>query len=293
MRPLRRGWAFTLGALGGALGFTVTGLRHLQYKVRLAHLNATFVPRPDDIFISTYPKAGTTWMQMILYQLQTRGRGEFEHILQVAPWYEQLARDGRWRHLESLPAPRLLKTHLLYEQLRPAANARCVYMTRNARDTLISLYHHVSMHSRVNVDFDRVFEQSLRGRPGQPSWQEHLASWWPHRHDSNVLWLRYEDMVKDLEGALHKLSTFCGLPFAEEDKPEILRKCGIDYMRQMSARFDPRFAFYDRERRNTGGFIRKGGVGGVDSHFQERHQQRLDAEVARVRRELGITEAEL
>ncbi|MGZ3458114.1 MAG: sulfotransferase domain-containing protein [Archangium sp.] len=275
------------------VGLSLEGLRLVLHGLRLAHLRHVFEPRPDDIFIITYPKAGTTWMQMMLYQLQTGGRGEFEHILQVAPWYEQLARDGQWKRLESLPSPRLLKTHLLYEQLRPAANARCVYVTRNARDTLISVYHHASMNSRFNIDFDRIFEQSLRGRPEQPSWSEHLASWWPHRHDPNVLWLRYEDMVQDLEGTLQKLATFCGLPLREEDKGEILRKCGIDYMRQMSSRFDPRFAFYDKERRNPGGFIRKGGVGAADSHFQERHQQRLNAELVRVRRELGITEAEL
>jgi hypothetical protein len=44
-----------------------------------------FVPRPDDIFIVTYPRSGTTWMQMILYQLTTDGDMTFAHIEQVCP----------------------------------------------------------------------------------------------------------------------------------------------------------------------------------------------------------------
>lgn len=40
----------------------------------------TFETLPDDIYISTYPKSGTTLMQMIVYQLTTDGRMDFLHI---------------------------------------------------------------------------------------------------------------------------------------------------------------------------------------------------------------------
>lgn len=31
-------------------------------------------------------------------------------------------------------------------------------------------------------------------------------SWWPHRHDSNVLWLFYEDIVADRRSAIRKIA---------------------------------------------------------------------------------------
>lgn len=73
--------------------------------VRLAHLE--FVPRPDDIFIITYPRSGTTWMQMILYQLTTDGDMEFPHIYEYCPWFERSSRSGLG--FEARPSPRLFK----------------------------------------------------------------------------------------------------------------------------------------------------------------------------------------
>ena len=40
-----------------------------------------FVERDSDIFIVTYLKSGTTWMQVILYNMLTEGNMDFEHIM--------------------------------------------------------------------------------------------------------------------------------------------------------------------------------------------------------------------
>ncbi len=57
---------------------TAVTMLHGKLKfLQLKHLK--FVPRPDDIFIVTYPRSGTTWMQMILYQLTTDGTMGLAH----------------------------------------------------------------------------------------------------------------------------------------------------------------------------------------------------------------------
>jgi len=73
------------------------------YWLRLKHFD--YVPRPDDIFIVTYPRSGTTWMQMILYQLTTDGSMDFPHIAEYCPWFERSLRSARG--FETRPAPRI------------------------------------------------------------------------------------------------------------------------------------------------------------------------------------------
>eukprot|EP00965_Chrysotila_dentata_P247559 6207816-Pleurochrysis_carterae.AAC.2 len=45
-----------------------------------------FVPRPDDVFIVTYPKCGTTWMMQIVHTLRSGGDMDFGEITEVVPW---------------------------------------------------------------------------------------------------------------------------------------------------------------------------------------------------------------
>src|SRR5262249_49561577 len=71
------------------------GLTMAAGKLHLLELkHFKFVPRPDDIFIVTYPRSGTTWMQMILYQLTTDGNMDIPHIAERCPWFERSTRSG-------------------------------------------------------------------------------------------------------------------------------------------------------------------------------------------------------
>ena len=74
-----------------------------------------FSPRPDDIFVASYPRSGTTWVQFILYQLTTPGDMKFDHISQISPWFERSLALGTMRasDFEAFASPRLFKTHLL------------------------------------------------------------------------------------------------------------------------------------------------------------------------------------
>ena len=48
----------------------------------------SFKPRPNDVFVVTPPKCGTTWMQQILHQLRSGGDMSFNDISEEVPFIE-------------------------------------------------------------------------------------------------------------------------------------------------------------------------------------------------------------
>ena len=76
--------------------------------------------RPDgrDIFVATQMRCGTTWMQQIVYEILSRGRGDLSdgghrHMYALSPWIESFASV----ELEQAPRVgerglRIIKTHM-------------------------------------------------------------------------------------------------------------------------------------------------------------------------------------
>lgn len=243
-------------------------------------------PRPTDIYIATAPKAGTTWMQQIVYQLLTRGRGEYEHIIQVAPFVDMMAMmPHSERLLDGMAEPRILKTHLNYGALRPPRDNRIIYVTRSAADSLLSRYNHNCLMSGSKLDFDGFFRQHVGGN----EWGKHLASWWPHRNDPNVLHIRYTELIADREACLRRIGAFLGVPVLDEDLPLLMEKTGFEHMKQNDFRFDPRLTMYESLNPDRG-FVFKGGVGRGKQAMKPEQQAHLDARVNTLRQKLDITE---
>ena len=72
-----------------------------------------FVPKAGDVFISTFPKCGTTWVSMILHSLRSRGNMDFGEITEVVPW-ERCALDCNQDLTSDQPFyPRLFKVCVL------------------------------------------------------------------------------------------------------------------------------------------------------------------------------------
>ncbi|RYZ40516.1 MAG: sulfotransferase domain-containing protein [Myxococcaceae bacterium] len=280
-----------LRAVLNALATFLTALKGVHQvlfdAVRWTRLRAVWLkPRPTDIYIVTAPKAGTTWMQQIVYQLVTRGRGEFQHINQVAPFVDMMALiPHAERLLDAMPEPRILKSHLLRGVLRPPADCRVIYVTRSSSDSLLSRYQHDALVQGQRIDFDRYVQRSLTAN----EWGKHLASWWPHRADPNVLHVRYAELVTDREACLRRIGAFLGVPVQEEDLPLLMEKTGFDYMKQHDARFDPRLSRHEVLEPGQG-FVFKGGVGRGKQTLTPQQQARLDARDQALWKKLGISD---
>ncbi|GIY63112.1 sulfotransferase 1C2A [Caerostris extrusa] len=71
-----------------------------------------YKPKPGDVFIDTYPKCGTTWMQNVAMYIFRKGKGleDPSEFLKFAPFIDMLGIEG----INNMPRPGAFKTHLPY-----------------------------------------------------------------------------------------------------------------------------------------------------------------------------------
>lgn len=244
---------------------------------------ANFKPRASDVLITTAPKAGTTWMQQILHQLRTGGDADFDSIDAVVPWLE-LQREGMSLHdiisrFENIHDPRIFKTHCTYEQTPGSETVKIIMSSRDPRDCCVSFYHHVmdmTEDARKRVGFDQyhtlddVFEAWLK----YAAWYRNIQSWWPHFHDDNVLWLRYEDMKRSAENSIDQIITFLGWDITPDQRSKVLEYSSFEWMKTHSEKFT-RQGGSAKPSFKPGGFIRKGRVGDHKTKLSTEQERRI------------------
>lgn len=145
-------------------------------------------PRTDDIYIVTYPRSGTTWLQMILYQMLTDGEMSFTHISQVIPFFDRalLSRTD----LAALKSPRVFKTHLPFRNISTLPG-RYLYVARNGKDVLTSYYHFHRSHYGFNRGLAEFFEDFISGTLQYGSWFDHVSEWRKHDGDPRTLFRHF------------------------------------------------------------------------------------------------------
>jgi peroxiredoxin len=234
-------------------------LGKLSGKLQMFELkHFKLVPRPDDIFIVTYPRSGTTWMQMILYQLTSDGNMEIPHIAEHCPWFERSSRSTE--DFEKRKSPRIFKSHLAFGDI-PKGPGRYIYVARDGRDVAVSYYNLYRNYNGYKGTFAEFFEEFMNGKVIYGSWFKHVSGWWKHRNELNVLWLSYEELTRDLEGCLRRIIAFCHLEVPPEKLPAIVERCGFAFMKQHESKFDPALETMWEQGTQLNSFLRAGRIG--------------------------------
>ena len=78
----------------------------------------------------------------------------------------------------------------------------------------------------------------------QPIWFEHVASFWAHRGEPNVLFVHYDDMSADLAHEMRRVADFLGIEPGPAQWPTLVERCTFASMKQRSGEisdFDKNF----------------------------------------------------
>ena len=216
--------------------------------------------RADDIVIATYGKAGTTWMQQIIAQMMLGPDPELA-VAEMSPWLDLRVppKQVKLPMVEAQSHRRFLKTHLPVDALVYSPNTKYLYIGRDARDVVWSMYNH---HANANAkwyealndtpgrvgppiepppaDIRRYWLDWLE-RDGYPFWSfwENVRGWWAIRNLPNLMLVHYSDLKRDLPGQTQAMAKFLEISVKEEDWPRILEYCSFDWMKANATKSVP------------------------------------------------------
>jgi aryl sulfotransferase len=152
-----------------------------------------------------------------------------------------------------------VKTHLPVDALVYSPRAKYLYIGRDGRDVVWSMYNH---HARAN----HLWYEALNDTPGRvgppiekppasvrqyfldwlerdghPFWPfwENIRSWWEIRHLPNLLLLHFAELKADMPGQIRRVADFLGIPVDERRWPAILEHCGFDHMKAHATKSVP------------------------------------------------------
>nr|XP_032637880.1 sulfotransferase 4A1 isoform X2 [Chelonoidis abingdonii] len=190
---------------------------------------ANFPVRGSDVWIVTYPKSGL--LQEVVY-LVSQGADPDEiglmNIDEQLPVleYPQPGLDI----IKELTSPRLIKSHLPYRFLPSDlhnGDSKVIYMARNPKDLVVSYYQfHRSLRTMsYRGTFQEFCRRFMNDKLGYGSWFEHVQEFWEHHMDSNVLFLKYEDMHKDLATMVEQLVRFLGVSYDKAQLESMVEHC--------------------------------------------------------------------
>lgn len=224
-----------------------------------------FGEREDDIYVATYLKTGTTWMQMILYQLTTDGNTDFKHIYDVSPWPRNSSMRGL--PVPDVPSPRILKTHDPYKKFAKGKPGRFIVVLRDGRDVALSLYHHRKNYNNSKLTFDENFNISFKD-PGEMNWFSHTWEWLNNSNKHKILYVRYEDLKQNFEHELNRIAQFIGVEIKPEALPRIIEKSSFAFMKQHEEKFGEQPP-EEKHEIVYNNFIRSGNAGDGSSYLND------------------------
>lgn len=238
--------------------------------------------RADDIFVISFPKTGTTWVQEIVYLIHNNlnfEKAAAKNLEQRFPFLEYFYPGVS--SIESTASPRLIKTHLPYSLLPESVYLempKIIYIVRNPKDVCVSLYHFTRYIKETDYkgSFEEFVESFLKGHVAYgPIWK-HYLEWWDHRNDANVLIVSYEDLQRDPHGVIFKISQFLDKPLKDDEVQAIAEHCSFENMAQNKATNYEHWRKLGFVNLNEGAFFRKGQVGDWRSYFTEELNAKMD-----------------
>ncbi|KAH7972086.1 hypothetical protein HPB52_006332 [Rhipicephalus sanguineus] len=237
-----------------------------------------YKPRPGDLFLVSYPKAGSTWTQHIMYNILMNAEdptNPFDLLMRFPCLDLQGAEAAVYA-----PKPSAFKSHLPFNKIPYSPEAKYVYIARNPYDTCVSFYYHtrdIPAYRFRDGTFDEFFDLFIEGRVEFGDYFQNVISC--------IHWTGMGEEAKEspelFERILQKTSlTHMKMLFHHDPQRTPLSKSPMLSTVRPEIRKGVLTLVALMETPMTGEFVRKGKVGDWRNHFSPEQIQRMKDRIA-------------
>jgi hypothetical protein len=208
----------------------------------------SYTPGPDDIFVVTQMKCGTTWMQNVVYEILHRGAGPLVEtggaMYAISPWLEgrKSIPIGASKPVGLERKARIIKTHLPVALCPYDPAAHFIYVARHPASCFASCVDFVQTNLGTMAPGMEAFEEWFCSKELMwwGTWTDHVVGWWRwSQEQKNVLFVFFEDMKRDLPKTIRQVAEFLKVsPLSDEEVAAIATKCSFRYMQEHQSSFE-------------------------------------------------------
>lgn len=175
-----------------------------------------------------------------------------------------------------------------------------IYTSRNPKDLCVSFYHYCKLMHGLQGTFEDFLQLFIDELTPIGSYWKHVLPFWKRSNDANILFLKYEDMKRDLPATIRKCAEFLHIDYdlTEENMKRICEHLQFDKMQANPAvNLDPILNCSDSngntsvEKRCdvTTKFIRKGQIGDWKNYIPDEMSERFDIWIDQNLKDSGLT----
>nr|XP_020138978.1 bile salt sulfotransferase-like isoform X2 [Microcebus murinus] len=196
-----------------------------------------FLVKDDDVILVSFPRSGTHWMIEILSLIYYNGDPSWVQTVPNyvrSPWIE--SKDFQ-ENKKKRDGSRLLTSHLpvqLFPKSYFTSNAKIIYIIRNPRDVVTSLYHLLKggFRHKQPEQFDEFLNDCVQDNIVYGSWFDHVLGWIKRREMGSFLLIFYEELQKDFRGSVEKICQFLGKKLKPHEIDSVLQNSSFSAMKE-------------------------------------------------------------
>ncbi len=184
--------------------------------------------KETDVFLVAFPKSGITWLQNIIAGLQYGIDTQYLPDKLTQEIIPDIYDKKFYKRFGDL---KIFKSH----ELPKPEYKKVIYLVRDGRDAMVS-YYHFNKNLDIQVSLEEMIMHNKFVYPAP--WWIHIRQWLQNPYKSQIIYLKYENLLLNPEDEVKKILNFLGWEREERLITKVIQGTNFEKMKEKARKYD-------------------------------------------------------